>query len=241
MFHCLLDHDDFCLSQVAVPVWRRYGSRGGIRVTGAARASSSSAILPGQIPAQAGIDFPTTPISATLQDRETIGYISVPLANNSLTSPIKVFTFQLTSVTRLTNPGFPVSSPRLSTISTAITAQISIIDDEGGAGLFQLSPTSAVVQEGSQFTFSVVRVQGNTGQLSVQLQTMATGQATPGADFVPLSQELVFGDRETSRTVTVSIIDDDVSEEAEGFSVMLVEPPGGAAIIDPQAVSCLQV
>ena len=116
-------------------------------------------------------------------------------------------------------------------------AQISIVDDEGGAGLFQLSPTSAVVQEGSQFTFSVVRVRGNTGQLSVQLQTEANGLATSGVDFVPLSQELVFGDGETTRFITVMIIDDDVSEGAEGFSVALNEPPGGAAVIDPQAVS----
>ena len=199
--------------------------------------SSSSVILPGQLPAQAGVDFPTSPMSITLQDRQTVGYINVPLANNTVSSPIKVFTFQLTSVMRSPNPGFPVTTPRLSSLNTAIMAQISIVDDEGGAGLFQLSPTSAVVQEGSQFTFSVVRVRGNTGQLSVQLQTEANGLATSGVDFVPLSQELVFGDGETTRFITVTIIDDDVSEGAEGFSVALNEPPGGAAVIDPQAVS----
>lgn len=223
--------------QVAVPVWRRYGSRGAIQVTGVALQSSSSAILPGQIPAQAGVDFPTSPLTITLQDGETIGFINVPLTNNSVMSAIKAFTFQLTSVARVSNPGFPVTSPRLSTVNTLLTAQVSIIDDEGGAGLFQLNPTSATVQEGSQFTFSVARIQGRTGQLSVQLQTQANGLATAGADFVPLNQELVFGDGETTKTLTVSIIDDDVSEEAEGFSVALIEPPGGAAIIDPLAVS----
>ena len=202
-----------------------------------AQTSSSGSILPGQIPAQSGVDFPTSPISATLQDGETVGFINVPLTNNSVTSPIKVFTFQLTAVSRVPNPGFPVTSPRLSSIATSVAAQVSIIDDEGGAGLFQLNPTSAVVQEGSQFTFSVVRVQGNTGQLSVQLQTRTTGTATSGVDFMPLSQELVFGDRETTRSITVNIIDDSLAEEAEDFSVVLVEPPGGAAVIDPQAVS----
>lgn len=203
-----------------------------------ATSSSSGAILPGQLPAQAGVDFPTSPISVTLQDRETIAYINIELTNNSLISPTKVFTFQLTSVARVPNPGISVISPRLSSVSTAITAQVSIIDDEGGAGLFQLSPSSpTVVQEGSQFTFSVVRVQGNTGQLSVQLRTEATGLATSGSDFVPLSQELNFGDRETTKFITVMIIDDDVSEDAESFSVVLAEPPGGAAVIDPQAVS----
>ena len=179
-------------------------------------------------------------MSVTLQDRQTIGYINVPLANNSVSSPIKVFTFQLTSVTRAPNPSFPVTTPRLSTVNTATTAQVSIVDDEGGAGLFQLSPTSAVVQEGNQFTFSVVRVQGNTGQLSVQLRTEANGLATAEADFVPLNQELVYSDGETTKFVMVTIIDDDDPEEAEGFSVVLSEPPGGAAIINPQAVSfCL--
>ena len=148
-----------------------------------------------------------------------------------------MFTFQLTSAIRVPNPGFPVTSPRLSTINVDLTAQISIIDDEGGAGLFQLNPTSAVVQEGSQFSFSVVRVQGNTGELTVQVQTQANGLATADADFGPLNQALVFRDRETTKTVTVSVVDDDVPEQAEGFSVVLVEPPGGAAIIDPQAVS----
>ena len=228
------------ISQVAIPIWRRYGSRGAIQVTGMAIPSSSSAILPGQLPAQAGVDFPTSPISIILQDRETIGYINIPLANNTVSSPIKVFTFQLTSVTRIPNPGFPVTTPRLSSLNMAITAQVSIVDDEGGAGLFQLSPTSAMVQEGNQFTFSVMRVQGNTGRLSVQLQTEANGLATSGVDFVPLSQELVFGDGETTRFMTVTIIDDNLSEGAEEFSVVLSEPPGGAAVIDPQAVSSFE-
>ena len=71
----------------------------------------------------------------------------------------------------------------------------------------------------------------------MQLRTEATGLATSGSDFVPLSQELNFGDRETTKFITVMIIDDDVSEDAESFSVVLAEPPGGAAVIDPQAVS----
>ena len=88
--------------------------------------------------------------------------------------------------------------------------------------------------------FSIMRVQGNTGQLSVQLRTEANGLATSGVDFVPLSQELVFGDGETTRFMTVTIIDDNLSEGAEEFSVVLSEPPGGAAVIDPQAVSSFE-
>ena len=68
--------------------------------------------------------------------------------------------------------GVSESSPRLTTVGT-LSALLTIIDDEGGAGLFHIEPTSDTVDEESgRFSFSVFRVGGNQGRVTVVVQTL---------------------------------------------------------------------
>ena len=80
-------------------MWRRIGSRGDIMVTGVA--SAVTQVGTNQSPAQAVVDFPTTPVTTIIRDGMTTGIISIQLGdNNNIGSP-KVFQFNLTRAERV--------------------------------------------------------------------------------------------------------------------------------------------
>ena len=63
--------------------------------------------------------------------------------------------------------------------------------------------------------------------------------ATDGVDYAGIApREVIFedGDSET-KTFTIRLINDAEPEIAEYFTVILSNPPGGSALIDPDAVS----
>lgn len=125
-------------------------------------------------------------------------------------------------------------APRLSAGNT--TATVVIIDDENGAGVFQLSPVAATTEEGSILTFSVLRTGGTSGSASLLVQTVDSGLATSGSDYLPINQEVLFENGVSRVPISTSIVDDDIPESAEGFSIIL-SAPNGVALVDSNAVS----
>ncbi len=192
----------------------------------------ATSIPSNRIAATPGIDFPVTPQSVTMGDGQTISFINFSLPNNIVSSSLKVFTFTLSSVSRTATPTGSDSSPRLSTSN--LIGQVTIVDDEGGAGVFSLSPNVASVSEGGVLSFTVRREGGSAGAVSVLVMTVE-GEASEGADYTALSQQLEFSDGTTERLLTVPILDDSIPEGDEGFRVQLVE--GGGSLVDPVNVS----
>ena len=84
-------------------------------------------------------------------------------------------TYQISLFTKWSlflNTGVAGSSPRLSTTGP-LSALLTIIDDEAGAGLFRLDPTSDTVEEGAgRVSFSISREGGNQGSVAVMVQTV---------------------------------------------------------------------
>ena len=220
-------------TQVPIPVWRRYGSVGEITVTGVA--STSTDIPNNYIAATAGIDFPVTPLSVAMGDGQTTGYINISLPDNVLSSPLKVFTFTLTAVSRVASSD-SFSSPRLS--SNNLIGQVTIVDDEGGAGVFRVSPNIASVEEGGVVLFTVMREGGSAGDVSVLVRTV-DGGASGGVDYTSLNQQLDFEDGVFQRQLTIPILDDALPEVEEGFRVELVG--GIGALVDPVNVCILHL
>ncbi|MBM80484.1 MAG: hypothetical protein CMJ78_07815, partial [Planctomycetaceae bacterium] len=94
-------------------------------------------------------------------------------------------------------------------------------------GSLQLSIDDLAITEGAtgtfnvQFTLTLDRVATVTS--SVRFTTVA-GTASEGADFLANSGTVVFNPGDTTRTIDVQIVNDDVVETEEAFSVLLSNP-----------------
>src|SRR5689334_18370160 len=104
---------------------------------------------------------------------------------------------------------------------------------------FQFSAPEYVTQEGApgnSVSITVQRLGDSVGSVSVDLKT-ADDSATAGSDYSPVIATLVWGDgNASSKTINIPIIDDNIFELRERFSVTLSNPTGGAVIQDPNPV-----
>jgi len=109
------------------------------------------------------------------------------------------------------------------------TSGLSIIP-----GQLQLSPTTLTVDEfGNVATFAVKRLNGCQGPISVDYSTLAK-TATPVDDYQPTAGTLTWDDGDCNdKTITVPIIDDNLTEENETFTLNLSNPTGGVTLIAP--------
>ena len=208
---------------------------GSVVVTGVASSVVAGDLPANVVPATPMTDFSSVPISLTLSEGMTTAFFNIYLSDISLQSSLKVFQFSLTSVRPSANTASMFQSPRLSSVNT--TATVTIIDDETGAGQFQICPTTSTTAEGSTLTFTLVRSGGTSGHVSVLLQTLDSGLATSEADYQPINVEFVFESGISQLQMSINIIDDVIPETAEDFSIILSTPSGGVALIDPNAVS----
>ena len=159
-----------------VRVWRQYGSAGAIRVMGMASSVDESSVPPLSIAAVAGTDFSTSPITVDMLEGETEVNISVPLLNNNQQDSIRLLNFTLTGVTRVPIPLGPLVSPRLGI--SALSALVTIVDDEGGSGTFRFSRTAPIsVSEdgGVNVVIAVQRIGSAVGSVRLQVTTSDTG------------------------------------------------------------------
>ncbi len=108
------------------------------------------------------------------------------------------------------------------TLGRALTT-VTILDDDVilPAGIVEIeNATYSVNENANTIDINVVRTGGSAGEVRVDIST-EDGSATNGNDFVGLSQNLVFADAETSKTISINIIDDTVFEGDENFSLSL--------------------
>lgn len=97
-------------------------------------------------------------------------------------------------------------------------------------GTFQFQQSSYSVSEGtSSLVVTVTRTGGSDGVASVDV-TSANGTATAGADYTAVDTTLEFADGELSKTVSVSITDDESAEGTETFTLSLSNATGGATV-----------
>ena len=88
---------------------------------------------------------------------------------------------------------------------------------------------AASVNEGCTVFYTVTRSGSTTGTYSVSFAT-ANGSAAAGSDYNANSGTLTFASGETSKTISVSTIDDSAYEGDETVLVNLSSPSGGATI-----------
>lgn len=102
-------------------------------------------------------------------------------------------------------------------------------DDDAG-GLLQFAPAAVSVAEGAgTAVLTLTRADGAAGGVTVEVAT-ADGSARAGGDYTAVATTVTFGPGETSKPVSVPILDDGAVEATESFTVTLRSPTGGAAL-----------
>jgi hypothetical protein len=118
----------------------------------------------------------------------------------------------------------------------AITAATLTINDVDKAGALQFGgPTLTVNPTGGVANVTVDRVDGAGGTVSVSLAT-GGGSAVPGTDYTAVSQTVTFGPGETSKTVTIPILNDPPAGIVT-FNVTLTGSTGGASLGAPTTLT----
>jgi hypothetical protein len=132
------------------------------------------------------------------------------------------------------NAGDPAFAPPPSTdernMPRVAGGRIDMGAVEVQASTVQFAAASASVNEnGGSITVSVART-GPDGAVSVNFAT-ADGTALAGTDYTPQSGTLSWADGDIAdKTITIPIVDDQLFEPSEIFSVALSAPSGGATL-----------
>jgi len=104
------------------------------------------------------------------------------------------------------------------------TSEFSPCNPNGATGLVQFGATTMSVREDlNALTIPVNRVGGSSGTVTVNYAT-ANHTAIAGQDYTPISGTLTFADGETSKTISLPIINDMVAEQSETVFVTLSSP-----------------
>ena len=112
------------------------------------------------------------------------------------------------------------------------TATVVFTVEPEGPGRLEFASEGVNVRESAgSVSLTVARRGGALGAVGVAWTT-ADGTASAGSEYTAGSGTLSFADGETSKTVTVAILDDTTAEENKSFTVTLGNATGGATLGD---------
>ncbi|HWT02707.1 MAG TPA: Calx-beta domain-containing protein [Pyrinomonadaceae bacterium] len=104
---------------------------------------------------------------------------------------------------------------------------------EAPRGTLQFSSTLYTAGEGGgAAVVTVTRTGGSNGAVSVRYAT-SMGVAKAGVDYYAAQGTLDFQDGQTSRTITITLLDDSLNEAGETIKLTLTNPVGGASLGSP--------
>ncbi len=94
-----------------------------------------------------------------------------------------------------------------------------------------VSDTTVREARGARANFEVTLRPAATAQVRVDYETVPVSSATPGEDYTHTSGTLTFNAGQTTRTVSVPVLDDFFEDSGETFRLKLENPRGGNAYI----------
>ena len=80
---------------------------------------------------------------------------------------------------------------------------------------------------------TILRTEGSDGVVTVDYRTVDAAATSPD-DYAATSGTVTFADGETSQTVSIPIVDDDLAEGIEDFSFTIDNVTGGATLLAPR-------
>jgi len=135
-----------------------------------------------------------------------------------------------------------LSSPTGSATLGSNTAATLTLTDNDTQPTLAFNSTDYTVSEGATTASVVITRTGATeNAVSVTYET-TTGTATPGTDYTATTGTLSFSSGQTSKTVTVNVIDDNLFEGNETLSLSLSAPtPSSEATLGTQTTATLTI
>ena len=122
-----------------------------------------------------------------------------------------------------------LTSPTNAFLGLQSGATISIEDDDGQPSVALNPGTYTVIESAPKVSLTVTLSSATVNIVSVDFST-SSGTALIGSDFIATSGTLSFGPYETSKTFSITIIDNADSESNETFGAALSNP--GNTILD---------
>ena len=123
----------------------------------------------------------------------------------------------------------PTGGAALGSVSTAI---LTIIDNESPPTIQFDNPTYNVNEADGIAEVTVTLSHASENEVSVSYDT-TDGTAAAGQDYTTTTGTLTFAAGETSKTIGVTIIDDNVEEDDETVNITLSNPTGEATLGSP--------
>ncbi|MFT2092936.1 PQQ-binding-like beta-propeller repeat protein [Paraglaciecola sp. 2405UD69-4] len=155
-------------------------------------------------------DYLSIDSTITLLNGETSSVVSVTIINDSDVEDDESFTLSLANLTGDVTFG-------VNTVST-----ITIIDDGDTlpTGTFNFVSANYTVDEGDgSVNIPINRINGSYGEASTDY--LLIFDSASSEDVTELRGTVIFADGETSKTLTIPIVDDSTSESLETFSIEL--------------------
>jgi hypothetical protein len=166
--------------------------------------------------ATAGSDYTATTVTLTWAAGDGANKtVSIPILNDRLVEGTETVTLTLSDVTG-------------DTLGGNSTAVLNILDYEEGSLAFGAA-TYEVGENAGTATITVTRSDGSDGAVTVNYATV-NGTATSPAFYTAKSGTLTFADGDTSKTISIDIIDNDVGQANRNFRVTLSAVTGGAIL-----------
>ena len=175
--------------------------------------------------ATSGEDFAPLSGTVTILAGEVTAFVDVSVLDDSILEETETLTVTIDSV---------VGDSDIR-VGAANTGDITITDDDAAAlSIAATDPDAAEPGDNSQFTVSLT----NPSDQDTVVDYSVTGLAIAGEDFTPLSGTVTILAGETSATINVSVLDDNILEGTETVVVTLDGYIGDPDItIDPAANS----
>ncbi len=168
--------------------------------------------------AQAGLDYEEKSGTLAFSPGVVSQTFSVNISDDRLVDIGETFNVTLSNYSGGSRPG------------SLTEAQVTIVDNER-PGMFEFAADSYSTEEDAgSVVLTVYRTDGSDGTVTVDYDTDDWATAKGGADYKLTSGTLTFGPGETTKTITIQILDDNVVEAGEVFEVFLANPAGGAAL-----------
>ncbi|HVG34794.1 MAG TPA: FG-GAP-like repeat-containing protein [Pyrinomonadaceae bacterium] len=180
--------------------------------------------------ASAGSDYTAAAGTLTFNAGETSKTFSVAITDDTVYEGNETVKLSLSD---------PTGNALLGTQSSSV---LTIIENDSSASTLQLNQSSYSIAEGNGSLQVLVNRSGDSSlPVTVNYATsdaanflqncnVMNGAATSRCDYVGVLGTLHFAAGETSKTISIPIVDDTYLEGAENFSLSLSHPSGGAMI-----------